>query len=134
MTALQSYLNSNLKQYINEYAKYMRSEWGLSDSFSQDAARLFIALYLYRLQPRIESGRRSAKKQAELLDRWKKGDPSVIVKPATNSDHLQGNAIDISTSNYALAAIVAKQLAIGAGYYFSNHPDGVHFFKSNGDL
>lgn len=128
MTELLSYLNKNLKDHIAAFAKYFREEWGIDKRFDDDCARLYISLYLYGLSPRITSGRRSKKKQDELIQRYNMGDPSVIVKPAEKSKHLDGLAIDIVTSNAALAAFVAKNLNIGTGYSFKN-PDPVHFYK-----
>jgi hypothetical protein len=127
---------SELQKWLDDAAIYFERTWGLSETFAVDVAQLYLYLYYYRLNPTITSGYRSPSKQESLLQRYLAGDPSVVVKPATNSKHSitlpdgtpASEAIDISTSSPEQAAMIARQLGVGAGYYFST-PDPVHFYE-----
>lgn len=122
-----------IEEWLNDMSRYLQLQWGLAASFSTTVALFLLYLYYYGLNPVITSGWRSPAKQADLLRRYQAGDPGVVAKPAVNSLHLNtllgkpaSLAIDISTNNAALAANIAKQLGIRAGYYFTK-PDPVHF-------
>lgn len=121
-------------QWVDQAAKFLHTEWGLDKSFSELAATFYAYLVYYGLSPRITSGFRSPEKQAALLQDYEAGDPSVVVKPATNSKHSVTKwgkpaalAIDIVTSNAAMAARIATAVGIKAGYHFRT-PDPVHFY------
>lgn len=122
---LSKYLNQ-FQDYIDGWAKYLVSQWDIEKDFAKKMARVLIAMYLYGITFTITSGRRSRQKQAELLKRWRAGDPSIVVKPAINSKHLTGQALDVVTNNYQLAAQIAQQLGVTAGYFFKNS-DPVHY-------
>lgn len=121
-------MTPELKGWIKQMASYLVQTWGIERSFASDVSLFFLYLSAYGLSPIITSGYRSAEKQEELSKRYSSGDSSVVVKPAKKSKHLQGLAIDISTSNPARSAQIATALKIGAGYYFKT-PDPVHFYK-----
>lgn len=127
---------SELQKWLDAAADYLQSQWGLSEEFAIDAAQLYLYLYYYGLSPTITSGYRSPTKQEELTKRYLAGDPSVVVKPATNSKHSitlpdgtpAAQAIDIFTTSPKTAAEIARQLGIGAGYFFQV-TDPVHFYE-----
>lgn len=123
-----------VSEWLSQVKNYLVSTWGLDKSFAEMVAPFIYYLYYYRLSPVITSGYRDPAKQQELLERYNAGDTSVVAKPAVNSKHCvtkwgrpAAQAIDISTSNKSFAAEIARQLKIGAGYYFSS-PDPVHFY------
>lgn len=122
------------EQWQEQTAKALQNQWGLDKSFSLLVALFYAYLVYYSLSPKITSGFRSPDKQAELLQRYEAGDPSIVYKPAANSKHMVTKwgkpaslAVDISTSNPALAAQIANAVGIRAGYHFNN-PDPVHFY------
>lgn len=122
-----------LNAWLREMTSYLISAWGLEEAFAAKAALLYLYLHYYGLSPVITSGWRSPEKQEELFNRYQQGDPTVIVKPALKSLHLNTKlgkpaslAIDISTSNHALAGAIGKALGIRSGYFFKT-PDPVHF-------
>jgi len=114
--------------WLSQAGDYLKSSWGVTGKFAPKCALMLLYFMQYGLSPVITSGRRSPEKQAELSARYAAGDRSVVVKPATNSKHLTGEAIDISTNNPELAAQIASSLGIGAGLFFKNAPDPVHFY------
>src|SRR5689334_10061128 len=86
-------------------SEYFRNTWGLTENFSYRAASLYLALWNEGLEPQITSGRRSLAHQLELQRRWDAGDRAGLAsRPATNSKHLVGQALDIVTTNPARAA------------------------------
>lgn len=126
-------MSDDINTWLQNAAAYLVTAWGLDTAFASSAALLYLYLSVYGLSPKITSGWRSPEKQQELMNRYLRGDPSVVAKPALKSLHLNtrlGNpaslAIDISTSDPELAARIATALKIRAGYYFTK-PDPVHF-------
>ena len=119
---------SEIEIWLEKMAEYLENAWGIDKTFSKSAATLYLYFAHYGLSPVITSGRRSREKQEELTRRYLSGDRSVVVKPASNSKHLSGTAIDISTNNSKTAAAIATAIGVGAGLYFST-PDPVHFYK-----
>lgn len=123
-----------IDEWLAQTKQTLIKGWGLDKSFA-DLAALFLGyLFMYNLSPRITSGWRSPQKQADLLSRYEAGDPSIVYKPATNSKHMVTKwgqpaslAIDITTSNPALAADIATAIGMKAGYHFRT-PDPVHFY------
>lgn len=122
------------EQWQDQAAKTLQNQWGLDKSFSLLVALFYAYLVYYSLSPKITSGFRSPDKQAELLQRYEAGDPSIVYKPAANSKHMVTKwgkpaslAVDISTNNPALAAQIAVAVGIKAGYHYHN-PDPVHFY------
>jgi len=126
-------MSTDTEKWIKDAAVVLRDSWGLDKSFSSSAALLFLYLAMYGLSPTITSGFRSPAKQQELKRRYDAGDPSIKFKPANNSKHCStdwlGNpaslAIDISTSNPATAAEIARAIGVKPGYDFG---DPVHFY------
>lgn len=123
-----------LSQWIKDSSEILNRDFGLDKSFAEKVALFFLYLKQYGLNPQITSGYRDENYQASLLARYNSGDDSIVVKPAENSKHSVKKlgkpaslAVDISTSNPALAAQIATALKIGAGYYFKT-PDRVHFY------
>jgi len=123
-----------LNEWVKESSIILNRDFGLEQSFGEKVALFFLYLKQYNLNPQITSGFRSPEHQQELLRRWQNGDPSIVVKPAINSKHSTthmgkpaATAVDIKTNNPAIAAQIAEQLKIGAGYYFKNS-DPVHFY------
>jgi len=124
------------RKWIAQTKGILVDYWGLSSAFA-DLVSLFLAYcFNYQLKPVVTSGFRDSEKQKTLLKRWQAGDKGVVVKPAVDSLHSKTSwlgrpaalAVDVSTSNPALAAQIAKAVGIGAGYYFKT-PDRVHFFQ-----
>lgn len=125
---------SELDAWLQNMAKYLVISWGLDTAFASQVALLYLYFYYYGLNPSITSGFRDPQKQNELMQRWLNGDPSIVVKPTTNSKHSATKlgkpaslAVDISTANHLLAAQIATALKVGAGYYYKI-PDPVHFY------
>ena len=123
-----------LSQWIKESSVILNRDFGLDKSFAEKVALFFLYLKQYGLNPQITSGYRSPEYQRDLIARYNSGDSSIVVKPAENSKHTNTKlgkpaslAVDISTSNPALAAQIAKALNIEAGFYFQT-PDRVHFY------
>lgn len=123
-----------LSQWIKDSSVILNRDFGLDKSFAEKVALFFLYLKQYGLNPQITSGYRSPEYQKELISRYQSGDKSVVVMPAENSKHTNTKfgkpaslAVDISTSNPALAAQIATALKIGAGFYFKT-PDRVHFY------
>lgn len=73
---------------------------------------------------RLTSGYRSPAEQNALLVRWQAGDPSVIARPAENSLHLLGLAIDVESNQLAALGKVAESMGLRWGGRFG---DPVHF-------
>jgi hypothetical protein len=126
-----------INNWIKQAKKELTNEYGLLASFAGDIALLYLYFYYYNLSPVITSGYRSMQKQQELLDRYNAGDPTIRYKPALDSKHSAAEgffkkpaskAVDISTSNPALAADIAEALNIGAGYRYG---DPVHYYHKS---
>jgi uncharacterized protein YcbK (DUF882 family) len=132
-------LTGELKKWVTSMVSYLRKQWGLDAQFARDVSIFYLYLSQYGLSPTITSGYRSPDKQAALQSRYSAGDSSVIVQPAKNSLHTRTTAsgdpaalaIDVSCSDYNLAARIATTLGIGAGLYFRT-PDRVHFYDKRG--
>jgi len=103
----------------------LTQKWGLIGSFAERIVYMFYFLTYYGIRYTVTSGYRSPAKQKELLDRWKRGDPSIVAKPATNSRHLTGEAIDITCGDYNALGFFAKHLGLRWGGDFSK-PDVIH--------
>jgi hypothetical protein len=123
-----------INKWIKLATKELTHDYGLLASFAGDIALLYLYFNYYNINPVITSGYRSKEKQQALLDRYNAGDPTIRYKPALDSRHsaVEGffkkpasKAVDISTSDPALAAEIAEALKIGAGYRFG---DPVHFY------
>jgi hypothetical protein len=126
---------SNLEQWLKDAKDYLQNSFGLESKFADSVALLIAYFFYYNLNPIITSGYRDKMKQLELTRRWKSGDPTIVVKPASDSLHSRTSflgspaalAIDIDTNDKRFAAEVAQLLGIGAGYFFTT-PDPVHFY------
>lgn len=123
-----------IENWLRAATQILISSWGLESSFAIQVAKLYLYFLAYGLQPTITSGFRSPEYQKELIRRWEAGDSSIIVKPAQTSKHSNMKlnkpaaiAVDISTNNHKMAAMIAEALGLKSGYYFSK-PDGVHFY------
>lgn len=99
--------------------------WGLNPSFAQIVTVILYYLTYFGVRWTITSGLRSKAQQKALMDRYKSGDPSVRVAPATNSRHLTGDAIDISTDHPVGLGWLAKTFGLRWGGDFSK-PDPIH--------
>jgi hypothetical protein len=125
--------------YVKEWAKYLRSEWGLDSDFSIPAAKVYLYLYIYRCNPVITSGFRSIEKQAQLVEDYKKGVPGILTpNPPGKSLHNRKDwlgkpaswAIDIDHNNNEIANLIAKHL----GLFWAGPKDWVHFAVRGGYL
>jgi len=123
-----------VEKWLKEAKEMFITKWGIDKHFAEKVATFYAYLFFYQLNPVITSGYRSQETQLSLIKRFEAGDDSVVVRPATNSDHTRvawglpaSHAIDIKTSTPALAASIAKQVGVGAGYYYKNS-DPVHFY------
>jgi hypothetical protein len=125
-------MDKEILDFLKNFEKDLKNA-GIATKFVAGAALLYLYLWYYGLSPNITSIYRDDAKQKDLLARYYQGDPSIKYKPAENSLHSKkdffgtpsAEAIDISTSNPALAADIAEALKIGAGYRFG---DPVHFY------
>ena len=122
------------KAWVKDAAKTLINSYGLNSGFASKVALLYLYFLSYGLHPKITSGFRSPEYQKKLYDRWLAGDKSIVYKPALKSKHSvtkwgkpSALAVDISTNNPAIAALIARQLKVGAGFYFRK-PDPVHFY------
>jgi hypothetical protein len=126
----------DIENWIEQTSKELINGYGLYKPFAYNISVLYLYLYNYGISPVVNSGYRSESDQKKLLQRYYAGDPSIKYKPAENSQHSTteegffgkkpaATAIDISTSNPSLAADIAEQLNIGAGWRFG---DPVHFY------
>lgn len=129
----------NYKDYVNAWSKYLHDKWGLDKSFSPKAAEVFLLLHFYGASPVITSGYRSPEYQAQLVKRYKAGDPGILSPlPPGKSLHQHKDwlgrpaswAIDIDHHNNSLAAIIAKYL----GLFWAGPKDWVHFAVRGGYL
>lgn len=116
---------------VQEWQGFLGS-WGLTTDTAVRA--LALGHYVAQLSGRrlvITSGARTASKQAQLLAAWKKGDPSIKAKPASNSLHLKGMAFDAVYEDGSppdeLVGQVANLLGLRWGASFG---DAVHFDMS----
>lgn len=124
--------------WAQQAAPYFREQYGLSKNFALPAARLYVALWGYGLNPRITSGFRDPKKQAEMRAAWDRGDRAGLrVRPADPKGSLHcktggflsspaAEAIDMPCNDDRLGAQVASSLGLRAGYSFST-PDPGHY-------
>lgn len=108
---------------------------GKAAGLTDEAARVYATLMWwgehYGLDsPPIHSGRRSARKQQELIDRYEAGDPGVIVRPGspTGSRHVRGEAFDLERRPhlYVYGDWIERYLDGRWGGNFSSFDD-VHF-------
>lgn len=135
-TLLEKLNSSNLfgasvdyQSWLKQAAEFFRATWGLEATFAGQVALLYAYFMMYGLNPQIQSGRRDAAKQKAMQEAWDRGDRQGLkVRPATSSDHTRGTAVDITTSDPAMAARIAKAIGVGDGYSFKVS-DPVHFFK-----
>jgi len=128
-----------MNEYIKAWTKYLIDHWGLDDDFAERAAALVVYCSYYKLRPEITSGYRSDKEQAFLIDQAKRGNPNVHT-PLPVGKSLHGNttwwgapaalAMDMVTSNPAIAGYLAKQL----GIVWAGKTDYVHFGARRGVL
>jgi len=125
------------EKWASQAAEYFQSEWGLDPTFAVKAALLYLALHFAGLAPRITSGFRDPEKQRAMRAAWDRGDRvGLRARPAdpATSAHCQTSwsgspaslAIDMPSTNEALAAQIASALGLKAGYYF-NPPDPGHY-------
>lgn len=115
----------NWEEWLAQAKKYFEATWGLHATFAGQVALFYAYLWTMGLNPRITSGFRDPAKQREMQARWDRGDRQGLkFRPATNSDHTRGKAIDIVTSNPREAARIAKLLGLVAGI---DYGDEVHF-------
>lgn len=84
------------ERYVNTYRNALekwRLDWRMAYVYAVLDAYLWEATG--EGAPNIISGYRSPAEQAALYDRWAAGDPSVAFKPARQSLHTIGQAIDV---------------------------------------
>ena len=117
------------REWVERARKYLESEWGLNATFAGQVALFWAYCAAYGLNPKITSGYRDPAKQKAMQQAWDRGDRRGLrVRPADSSDHTRRRAIDIDTSDPALAAKIARAVGLGAGYDFKVR-DAVHFFQ-----
>lgn len=92
------------RDFVNEYySAYDHAQLeGVSDSIAYPYAVLsaYLLFYTGRGAPRIISGFRSLEYQASLARRWERGERvGLVSKPARQSWHTVGRAIDVDTSH-----------------------------------
>lgn len=126
------------ENWAKQAAPVFREQYGLARDFSLGAARLYVALWGYGLNPRITSGYRDPAKQAAMRAAWDRGDRQGLrVKPADPKLSLHcksggflggpaSEAIDMPCSDDRAGAWVASQLGLTAGLGFST-PDPGHY-------
>lgn len=128
-----------MAEWLKSAEKYLVDQWGVDSTVAGKFALLLAYFFQYGLNPRITSGFRDPAKQKALQAAWDRGDRQGLrARPADNSDHsatrsgflgakAASRAIDITTSNDARAAAIARALGIGAGADFKS-PDPGHYF------
>jgi hypothetical protein len=115
---------------------YFVGQWGLDSIFAVRVGLLYLALHFAGLKPRITSGFRDPRKQAELRAAWDAGNRAGLrVRPADPKNSLHcleasgrpaSRAVDMPCDNDALAAEIARGLGLRAGFFFST-PDPGHY-------
>lgn len=126
-----------MEEWLRRTAEFLRDNHGLAGSFSDRVALFLAYCYQYGLSPSVTSGFRDPKHQEELRRRWDRGDRTGLrVRPAATSDHSStswgrpaARAVDITTSNDAKAAQIARALGLGAGLDFKIKDPGHYFEK-----
>lgn len=75
-----------------------REKWGLRPEMAWPYAVLDAYLWAYTGfgAPQIQSGYRDPAYQRSLYERWKAGDPGIQYRPASQSWHMAGLAIDVN--------------------------------------
>lgn len=110
---------------------------GAAGKFGIDIARLYVALYMAGLDPRISRIFSSPSHQKYLQELWDSGQRQGLrVRPATTSKHTETNwlgqpaseAVDMPCNDDFRAAKIATSLGIGAGAGFST-PDLGHYYS-----
>jgi len=106
---------------------------GLDPRFAPKAARLYVYAHLAGYAPRITSLRRSQSEQMALQARYdalpgptsgpKQG---FLARPADNSKHTLGLAMDMPSNNLSGTDAIAAQLGLRVGSKFST-PDRGHY-------
>lgn len=102
---------------------------GLTDKAAQAYATLTWWGEHYGIRtPPITSGKRDAKRQAELRARWDRGDRrGLVVRPAANSHHTRGEAFDLTGGPHlATLGELAPYAGLRWGGTFRD-TDPVHF-------
>lgn len=116
------------QQWLKQAADFFRATWGLQANFAGKVALMYAYFMVYGLNPRVTSGKRDAAKQKAMQEAWDRGDRAGLkVRPASSSQHTEGLAVDIETSDPAMAARIARAVGVGDGYSFQVS-DPVHFF------
>lgn len=136
---LERMLPQAYENWARSAAPWFGRTYGLDGNFALPVARLYVTLWANGLDPRITSGYRDGSRQAELRDRWDRGDRAGIrVRPAEQSLHTYtgffggpaSRAIDMPCKNDRLAAELATRLGgIGSGIYFRS-PDPGHYYAT----
>jgi hypothetical protein len=124
--------------YFSAYEKYLVDNWKLDSSFAKSAAKVLAYCVYYNLHPQITSGYRNKEQQADLVARWKAGDPNVTT-PMPPGKSLHNNttwwgspaalAMDMVVSNFAYAGWIAHYFRLSWAAR-----DPVHFALRGGEL
>jgi len=129
-------LSPDLENWAQAAKEYF-AKGGASGKFAIDVARLYVALYVQGLNPRITRIFSDGKHQRDLQARWDSGNRAGLrVRPATTSKHTEttflgqpaANAVDMPCNDDLRGAKIATSLGIGAGAGFST-PDIGHYYS-----
>jgi len=134
-------MTPEMEGWARDFSTAFKTHLGLAARFALPCARLYIALWVAGLNPRITSGYRDGRVQAALRARWDAGDRQGIrVRPASTSKHSTtagghpaSEAVDMPCDDDRKAALIAGQLGIGSGLSFSV-PDPGHYYLLGGTL
>ncbi|MYI68708.1 MAG: M15 family metallopeptidase [Boseongicola sp. SB0673_bin_14] len=113
-------------------------QWGLDYRFAFIVSAVQAALETYGFEPvTITSGYRSPERQRQLQAAWDANNRTgLVARPATRSWHMQGLAVDVSTSseNFNLFREIMESIPnVRWGGRFTT-PDRVHFDYPGGKL
>jgi len=130
----QEYTGLALEDPRTQAALYVMQQWRLDTQMAVEVAKWNAACIADRLPSpisRIISGFRSLEYQMELQRRWDAGDrEGLAYRPATNSDHTRGRAVDVSGNEEVLRAYARRWRALGPSHIWGGDfsaPDPNHF-------
>ena len=126
--------NRELENWVEDYANYLRAEWGLQKAFADKMALLQLYAAYAGIPYKMNSGFRDPAKQKRMQRRWDAGDRrGLVVRPVNNSPHIlmkwgrpDSVGADISSADLTTLGHWAKFFGMRWGGFFRK-PDRVHF-------
>ena len=131
-------LEDQIEQRARVIEPALRDEFRLNQEVSMPYALIAAAIEILLEQPApgIVRGFATAKRQRELFQLWLAGDPRVRFRPAPQSWHLVGRAIDVDTGSPAFDAFRVGWSVVtrGLGRDGANFGDLGHFDVPGSEL